>query len=199
MSEPFILASASPFRRDMLVSAGLEFEVQKAQTDERAVEAGIEGAGLEPGEIATILAEAKAIDVSERNAGRLVIGCDQVLALDGEILHKCSDMEQARRRLLALSGRTHQLHSAIVAVIDGETAWRHVSTANMTMRRLEPAYIGRHLARTGEKVLGSVGAYQIEGEGVQLFDRIDGDHFTIIGLPLLPLLAFLRERGQIDG
>lgn len=199
MSEPFILASASPFRRDMLVSAGLEFEVQKAQTDERAVEAGIEGAGLEPGEIATILAEAKAIDVSERNAGRLVIGCDQVLALDGEILHKCSDMEQARRRLLALSGRTHQLHSAIVAVIDGEAAWRHVSTANMTMRRLEPAYIGRHLARTGERVLGSVGAYQIEGEGVQLFDRIDGDHFTIIGLPLLPLLAFLRERGQIDG
>ncbi|MFN4274001.1 MAG: Maf-like protein [Aliihoeflea sp.] len=199
MSEPFILASASPFRRDMLVSAGLEFEVQKAQTNERAVEAGIEGAGLEPAEIATILAEAKAIDVSERNSGRLVIGCDQVLALDGEILHKCSDMEQARRRLLALSGRTHQLHSAIVAVIDGVTAWRHVSTANMTMRRLEPAYIGRHLARTGEKVLGSVGAYQIEGEGVQLFDRIDGDHFTIIGLPLLPLLAFLRERGQIDG
>lgn len=199
MSEPFILASASPFRRDMLVSAGLEFEVQNAQTNERAVEAGIEGAGLEPAEIATILAEAKAIDVSERNSGRLVIGCDQVLALDGEILHKCSDMEQARRRLLVLSGRTHQLHSAIVAVIDGVTAWRHVSTANMTMRRLEPAYIGRHLARTGEKVLGSVGAYQIEGEGVQLFDRIDGDHFTIIGLPLLPLLAFLRERGQIDG
>lgn len=199
MSNPFILASTSPFRRDMLESAGLRFDTEKPQIDERAVEAGIEGSGLDPNEIATILAEAKAIDVSERHPGRLVIGCDQILSLDGEVLHKPQDKEGARRRLLALSGKTHELHSAVVAARDGKAVWRHVSTARMTMRKLDPAFIGRHLARVGEKALSSVGAYQVEGEGVQLFDRIEGSHFTIVGLPLLPLLAFLREQGVIDG
>ena len=199
MSKPFILASTSPFRRDMLLSAGLEFESAAPAIDERAIEASIEDTGLSPEEIATILAEAKAIEVSERHPGRPVIGCDQTLSLDGEVLHKPQDKEGARRRLLALSGKTHELHSAVVAARDGEAVWRHVSTARMTMRRLDPAFIGRHLARVGEKALSSVGAYQVEGEGVQLFDRIEGSHFTIVGLPLLPLLAFLREQGVIDG
>jgi septum formation protein len=199
MADQFILASGSPFRKKMLSDAGLVFDVEKAEIDERTVEQSVAGSGLSPEDLATILSEAKATDVSGRNGGRVVIGCDQTLSLGDKVLHKPKDMEQARRRLLELSGRTHQLSSAVVAVRDGETLWRHVSIARLTMRELSPAFIGRHLAQVGEKALESVGAYQIEGEGIQLFERIEGDHFTIIGLPILPLLAFLRERGMIDG
>jgi septum formation protein len=108
-------------------------------------------------------------------------------------------MEGARRHLLALSGKTHQLNSAAVLVRNGEVLWRHVGIANLTMRKLEPAFIGRHLARVGDKALSSVGAYQIEGEGIQLFEKVEGDYFTIVGLPLLPLLSELRRLGAIDG
>lgn len=199
MTAPFILASTSPFRRDMLANAGLDFDIVRPEIDERVVEETVAGSGLAPTDIASLLAEAKAVDVSERHPGRIVIGCDQILSLDEEVLHKPEDMEAARRRLLALSGKTHELHSAIVAARDGVALWRHVSTARMTVRKLDPAFVGQHLARVGDKALSSVGAYQIEGEGVQLFDRIEGSHFTIVGLPLLPLLAFLREQGVIDG
>jgi septum formation protein len=199
MSQPLVLASSSPFRRDMLRNAGLEMEVVPPQTDERVVEAALSGSGATPEDLATILAEAKALDVSGRRADALVIGCDQTLSLGDEVLHKPRDMEEARRRLLALSGRTHRLNSAAVLARGGETLWRHVSTASLTMRSLEPAFVGRHLARVGDKALSSVGAYQIEGEGIQLFERIDGDHFTIVGLPLLALLQALRELGAIDG
>ncbi|RUY14205.1 Maf family protein, partial [Mesorhizobium sp. M7A.F.Ca.CA.004.12.1.1] len=146
-----------------------------------------------------VLAEAKATEVSERRPGALVLGCDQTLSLVDEVFHKPADMEGARRHLLALSGRTHQLNSAAVLVRDGKVLWRHVGIASMTMRKLDPAFVGRHLARVGAKALGSVGAYQIEGEGIQLFEKIEGDHFTIVGLPLLPLLAELRDLGAIDG
>lgn len=129
----------------------------------------------------------------------MTIGCDQTLSLDGDLLHKPADMEEARRRLLALSGKTHRLDSAVVLARDGETVWRHVDAALLTMRRLDPGFVGRHLARVGERALESVGAYQIEGEGIQLFARIEGDHFVIVGLPLLPLLGKLRELGAIDG
>ena len=128
-----------------------------------------------------------------------MLGCDQTLSLGDEMFHKPADMEGARRHLLALSGKTHQLNSAVVLVRNGETLWRHVGIARLTMRKLEPAFIGRHLARVGDKALSSVGAYQIEGEGIQLFEKIEGDYFTIVGLPLLPLLAALRELGAIDG
>ena len=194
-----VLASGSPFRLKMLRDAGLDVEVRRPEIDERAVEAAAEGTGLEPSDLAQILAEAKAIDVSQQLPGRLVVGGDQVLALEGVNLHKPADMEEARRRLLALSGKTHQLHSAVVLACDGETLWRHVDTANLTMRKLDPAFIGRHLASVGDAALTSVGGYQIEGEGIQLFERVDGDHFTIVGLPLLPLLARLRAEGAIDG
>ena len=149
--------------------------------------------------MALVLAEAKALDVSEKRPGRLVIGCDQTLSLGDRVFHKPADMEGARRHLLDLSGKTHQLNSAVVLVRDGEALWRHVSTARLTMRVLDPGFIGRHLARVGEKALTSVGAYQIEGEGIQLFEAIEGDTFTIMGLPLLPLLAQLRAMGEIDG
>lgn len=199
MKKPIVLASASPFRSQMLEDAGITIEAVPANIDERAVEAATKDSGITPGELAAILAEAKAVDVSQRLPGRLIIGADQTLSLGDEVLHKPQDMEDARRRLLALSGRVHQLNSAVVLVRDGAVLWRHVSVARLTMRSLTPDFIGRHLSRAGEKALSSVGAYQIEAEGIQLFEAIEGDHFTIVGLPLLPLLAELRSLREIDG
>jgi septum formation protein len=152
-----------------------------------------------PEEVAQILAEAKAANVSESHPSALVLGCDQTLSLGDRVFHKPRDMEDARRHLLSLSGRTHHLNSAAVLVRDGQTLWRHVGIASLTMRELDPAFIGRHLARVGDKALSSVGAYQVEGEGIQLFEKIEGNYFTIVGLPLLPVLAALREFGAIDG
>ncbi|TJV23475.1 MAG: Maf-like protein [Mesorhizobium sp.] len=199
MTEKLILASGSPFRKAMLVNAGVDVEAVPADVDERALEAPLQDSGVSPEDVALVLAEAKATEVSERRPGALVLGCDQTLSLGDEVFHKPADREGARRHLLALSGRTHQLNSAAVLVRDGKVLWRHVGIASMTMRKLDPAFIGRHLARVGAKALGSVGAYQIEGEGIQLFEKIEGDHFTIVGLPLLPLLAELRTLGAIDG
>jgi len=197
--QKLVLASGSPFRRDMLKNAGLSFEVVRPEVDERAVEAAVADSGVTPADLALILAEAKAVEVSERHPDALVIGCDQTMALEDRIFHKPADMEGARRHLLALSGKTHVLNSAVVLARGGEVTWRHVDKALLTMRLLDPAFIGRHLASVGEKALSSVGAYQIEGEGIQLFERVEGDHFTIVGLPLLPLLAELRKTGEIDG
>ncbi len=199
MTEKLVLASGSPFRKAMLVGAGVDVEAVPAEIDERAVEAPLQDSGVSPEDVAVILAEAKALEVSERRPGALVLGCDQTLSLGDEVFHKPADMEGARRHLLALSGKTHQLNSAAVLVRNGEVLWRHVGIANLTMRKLEPAFIGRHLARVGDKALSSVGAYQIEGEGIQLFEKVEGDHFTIVGLPLLPLLSELRRLGAIDG
>jgi len=199
MATPLILASGSPFRRQLLENAGLTFSVVRPEIDERAVEAPLENSGATPEEVAQVLAEAKALDVSERHPDALVIGSDQTLSLEDRVFHKPADMESARRHLLALSGNTHQLNSAVALAKNGETLWRHVDIARLTMRKLEPGFIGRHLARVGSKALTSVGAYQIEGEGLQLFEKIQGDHFTIVGLPMLPLLAKLRELGAIDG
>jgi len=199
MPETVVLASGSPFRRTMLEDAGIGVEAVPAKIDERAVEAAVEGSGVTPQELAAILAEAKALDVSERMPGRLVIGADQTLSLGDEVLHKPADMEAARRRLLLLSGRTHELNSAVVLARDGAVLWRYVGVARLTMRALDPGFVGRHLSRVGDKALSSVGAYQIEGEGIQLFETVEGDHFTIVGLPLLPLLNELRTLGAIDG
>lgn len=198
MSEPLILASTSPFRRTMLEHAGIPVEAVGPGIDERAAEEPLRGTGASPADVATVLATAKALAVSERMPGRLVLGCDQTLSLDGEILHKVEDMEGARRRLLQLSGRTHRLDSAAVLARDGEVVWSGIGTANLTMRKLDPGFVGRHLARVGSRILSSVGAYQIEGEGIQLFEKIEGDHFTIVGLPLLQLLQGLRSLGAID-
>ena len=199
MPEKIILASGSPFRKALLVDAGLDVEAVPADVDERALEAPLQDSGVSPEDVASVLAEAKATEVSERRPGALVLGCDQTLSLDDAIFHKPADMEGARHHLLALSGRTHQLNSAAVLVRDGRVLWRHVGVASLTMRKLDPAFIGRHLARVGAKALQSVGAYQVEGEGIQLFEKIEGDYFTIVGLPLLPLLAELRRLGAIDG
>lgn len=194
-----ILASKSPFRATLLKNAGIEFSARSAEIDERAVEAPLYDSGATPEDVALVLAEAKALDVSEKNPEGLVIGSDQTLSLGDEVLHKPEDMEAARRQLLRLSGQTHHLNSAVVLARNGQTLWRHVSVARMTLRKLDPGFIGRHLARVGPIALQSVGAYQYEGEGVQLFEKVEGDYFTIVGLPLLPLLAELRREGAIDG
>jgi septum formation protein len=199
MPDTIILASGSPFRRAMLENAGIAVQAVPADLDERALEAPLHDSGASPEDVALVLAEAKAVSVSEKDHGALVLGCDQTLSMGDEIFHKPTDMEGARRHLLALSGRTHHLNSAAVLARDGEVLWRHVGVASLTMRTLDPAFIGRHLARVGAKALQSVGAYQIEGEGIQLFEKIEGDHFTIIGLPLLAVLAELRRLGAIDG
>ncbi|ESY76761.1 septum formation protein Maf [Mesorhizobium sp. LNHC221B00] len=199
MTQKIILASGSPFRKAMLLSAGVDVEAVPAEVDERALEAPLQDSGVSPEDVALVLAEAKATEVSERRPGALVLGCDQTLSLGDEVFHKPADMEGARRHLLALSGKTHQLNSAAVLVRDGKVLWRHVGIAAMTMRKLDPAFLGRHLARVSASALASVGAYQVEGEGIQLFEKIEGDHFTIVGLPLLPLLAELRTLGAIDG
>jgi septum formation protein len=199
MPDTIILASGSPFRRAMLENAGIAVQAVPADLDERALEAPLHDSGASPEDVALVLAEAKAVSVSEKHHGALVLGCDQTLSMGDEIFHKPTDMEGARRHLLALSGRTHHLNSAAVLARDGEVLWRHVGVASLTMRTLDPAFIGRHLARVGAKALQSVGAYQIEGEGIQLFEKIEGDHFTIIGLPLLAVLAELRRLGAIDG
>jgi len=199
MVEKLILASGSPYRKALLENAGIEIETVPAHVDERAVEATLQGSGLTPEDVALVLAEAKADEVSARKRGALVLGCDQTLSLGDEVLHKPADMEAARRQLLRMSGKQHNLNSALVLMRDGKALWRHVSVATLTMRELSPIFIGRYLAAVGDKALTSVGAYQIEGRGIQLFEKIDGDYFTIVGLPLLPLLAELRRMGAIDG
>ncbi|APG82804.1 Maf-like protein [Sinorhizobium americanum CCGM7] len=198
MTPSLVLASASPFRRALLENAGLTFAARAAQVDERALERPLEQAGASPSDVALALAEAKAKDVSRHFEGALVIGSDQTMSLGTRVYHKPKDMAEAAEHLLSLSGRTHSLNSAIVLVREGDILWRHVSTAHMTVRPLKRAFVERHLRRVGEKALSSVGAYQLEGEGIQLFEKIDGDYFTILGLPMLPLLEKLRELGSID-
>ncbi|WP_102959360.1 Maf-like protein [Mangrovicella endophytica] len=199
MAKGLVLASGSPQRLALLRDAGIAVAVQPAELDERALEAPLQDSGADPEDVALILAEAKAVDVSERRPGELVIGADQTLSMGDTIFHKPADMEAARRTLLALSGQTHRLNSAVVLALDGEVVWRHVGVAEITMRHLDPGFIGRFMAEVGERALTSVGAYQIEREGIQLMERIEGDHFTIVGLPMLPLLKELRSRGAIDG
>lgn len=195
---PLVLASKSPFRAAILRNAAIAFRTEAVGIDERAAEAPLLQSGAAAEDIAAVLAEAKALDVSERFPDDLVLGADQTLSLGDELFHKPADMDAARLHLLKLSGQTHILSSALVLARRGETIWRHVSTARLTMRELSPSFIGRHLARVGEAALSSVGAYQYEGEGIQLFEETDGDYFTIVGLPLLPLLAELRRMGEID-
>lgn len=193
-----ILASQSPFRRMLMENAGLAFRAEAAEIDERAVEAALAARNPTPQEIAEALAIEKARDVAGRNSDALVIGSDQTLSLEGRVFHKPADMAEAKSHLLAMSGRTHSLNCGIALVRNGETLWSHVSIAHLTVRPLSDAFVDCHLERVGTRILASVGAYQLEGEGVQLFERIDGDYFTILGLPLLPLLAKLRDLGAID-
>ena len=191
MDRPLILASQSRSRQTLLATAGLTFEAMPAQLDERALQAN---SGLtDPSAIAALLARAKAMEVSEKNPDRIVIGADQTLALGEKLFSKPAGRAQAAEQLRQLAGATHQLCSAVAVVRNKEVLFETVSVARMTMRPLTADSIARYLDAAGPAVTTSVGAYQLEGIGVHLFERIDGDHFTILGLPLLPLLAFLRR------
>ncbi|MEO1197801.1 MAG: Maf family protein [Pseudomonadota bacterium] len=193
-----ILASGSATRADMLRNAGLDLDTDPADLDETSMIAALTGDGdLSPEDVATVLAEAKASHVSARHPGFTVIGADQTLSLERRVFQKARSIEEARRNLLDLSGKTHGLHSAVAVARDGVIEWSYADTAWLTMRAMGPAEIGRYLARIGDDAMGSVGGYRIEGFGIQLFDRIDGAYWTILGLPLLPLLAFLREDGHL--
>lgn len=198
MTPSLVLASASPFRRKLMENAGLQFHAEPARIDERAIEAPMEASGAKPVEVALALAIAKGKDVSRRLEHALVIGTDQTLSLGDRVYHKPKSMAEAAEHLKSFSGKTHRLNSAIALVRNDEVVWEHVSHAELTARNLSAGFIERHLQRVGEKALSSVGAYQLEGEGIQLFERIEGDYFTIIGLPMLPLLNKLRELGVID-
>jgi septum formation protein len=188
-----VLASRSAARIGMLTAAGLRFRVHPAGLDERALT--LQSGSAEPAAIAAALALAKARHAGAAEPGALIIGADQVLELDGGMLAKPADRGEAQAQLGLLSGRAHLLHSAAACVEQGGCVWRHTATARLVMRPLSDASIGRYLDAAGAAALASVGAYQLEGLGVNLFEEIEGDYFTILGLPLLPLLAFLRQRG----
>jgi septum formation protein len=191
-----VLASTSRTRIALLANAGVTFAAKAAPIDERAVERPLIEAGAAPAAVAEALAAAKALALEEgRDA--LVLGADQTLAFGARRWTKPRSIEEARDQLLALSGETHALHSAVAAARGGAIVWRFSDTAKLTMRPFGPEFVDRYLERVGGAALQSVGAYQIEGEGLQLFERIEGDYFTILGLPLLPLLAFLRREGEI--
>lgn len=184
-----ILASESATRKALLTAAGIAFEARAAGVKEREIEAAAVALGATPPQVARQLAEAKALAVP----GGVVVGADQVLALDNRLLHKAPTLEDARERLEALRGKTHHLHAAAALARDGAIVWSAVDTAELTMRDFDDTDRDAVLALEGEAVLGSVGAYRIEGPSIRLFDRISGDYFTILGMPLLPLLAALRQ------
>ncbi|MDX2258695.1 MAG: Maf family protein [Hyphomicrobiaceae bacterium] len=194
-----ILASGSKARYAMLKSAGLAFTVDPADIDEAALKARMMSSEPAPGpeSIALELARAKGRSVSARHPGGLVVAADQVLSLDGDLVSKPADLAAARSSLLRLRGRTHQLTSAVVMAEAGEVTWQATDTARLTMRAFSDAFLDDYLVRAGPDVCWSVGAYELEGLGIQLFDAVDGDYFTILGLPLLPLLSELRQRGAI--
>ena len=193
---PLILASQSSARKTLLANAGISFEAVPADIDERSVQTN---SGLSaPDEIAGLLAREKAIFVSSRNPDRHVVGADQTLALGSHLFSKPAGRAQAAEQLRLLAGHTHELHSAVAVARDGKIVFSDVSIARMTMRRLGENEIEAYLDQAGQAVTTSVGAYQLEGLGVHLFERIEGDHFTILGLPLLPLLAFLRGEGLLN-
>jgi septum formation protein len=198
---PLILGSSSPYRRTMLEAAGLSFRVVPADVDEAALKRSIVGSERKPSSPASVaeaLARAKATAVSAAHPEALVIGADQVLALGDELFDKPGDLSAARQQLERLRGNTHRLVSAVALAERGEIVWTHLDEAVMTMRAFSAEFLEGYIAQAGPELCRIVGAYEIEGPGIQLFDRVQGDHFTIIGLPLLPLLAELRARGVID-
>src|ERR1700719_1777914 len=190
---PLVLASRSAVRRTLLEAAGVPVEICPADIDERGVEAG---APLQaPVAIAALLAREKAALIAERNHGRLVLGADQTLSLDGRRFSKPADRSAARAQLRALSGRTHELYSAIAFVCDDTVLFEYVGVARLTMRAVSERFLDDYLDAVGDAATASVGAYQLEGLGIQLFERLDGDYFTVLGLPLTTALDFLRRHG----
>jgi septum formation protein len=192
---PLVLASGSVVRRKLLETAGIAVEARPASLDERAVEAS--APSDDPSAVAVLLARAKALRVAADVPGRLVVGADQTLALGTRRFDKPADRTAARAQLKTVAGHTHELHTAVAVARGQDVLFEHVGVARLTMRPLSDAFLDRYLEAAGDAVTASVGAYQLEALGVHLFERIEGDHFTILGLPLLPLLAYLRAEGSL--
>jgi septum formation protein len=193
-----ILASQSSARRAVLNAAGLAFEAMSSMVDEESAKAALRAGGISPRDLADALAELKALKLSGRFPADFVLGCDQTLSLDdGMMFDKPESRDALRDQLKALCGKTHNLWSAAVLAQGGIPIWRHIERCKMTIRPLSNAFIEEYVEAEGDVLLGCVGGYRIEGRGVQLFNRIEGSHFGILGLPLLPLLDILRTRGVI--
>lgn len=190
-----ILASTSRIRGELLAKAGITFDSVRPEVDETELKQ--QSPGLSPGDLALKLATAKAVSVTNRYPGALVIGADQVLNLEGRAFDKPDSIETARRQLTDLRGRRHVLETALCCAQDGKIAWQHLGQAGLTMRDFSELFLTDYLREVGQDVTTSVGGYKLEGRGAQLFDKIEGDYFTILGLPLLPLLDFLRRKGVL--
>lgn len=195
---PLILASASRTRADLLTGAGVPFAIVPAHVDEDSIKQSLLAANASHRDIADKLAELKALRVSETQPSALVLGADQVLSFEGSLVSKCATLDEARGLLQRLRGHSHELISAMVLAKDGNVVWRHAESAKLTMRDFSDAFLDDYLAREGEGLLAGVGCYRLESLGAQLFSRVVGDHSTILGLPLLPLLSALREQGVIS-
>lgn len=198
MPRPLLLASASPIRLQLLLQAGLDATAQPARIDEATIRNALLAEQAKPRDIADALAEMKARKLAEKNPTALVLGCDQVLAFGTQIFGKPESVVQAREQLTTLRGQSHQLISALVLYDQAKPIWRHVATASLTMREVSDSYLDAYLARNWHSIQHSVGGYKLEEEGIRLFTSVIGDYFTILGLPLLPLLSFLATRDFID-
>ena len=194
---PVVLASASSARAAVLRAAGIDVILAPAHIDEGEIKQGLRAENAEAGDAATVLAELKARRVAAKFPDALIIGADQILVCEGEWFDKPVDIDDARAHLRALRGKTHGLATSAVVLRGGERIWHHIETPKLTMRSFSDAFIDDYLAREGDDALQSVGAYRLEGIGAQLFTRVEGDFFTILGLPLLPLIGFLREHGVV--
>ncbi len=193
-----VLASASEIRSQLLCNAGLRFETARARIDEDSLRRAMAAEKISPRDMADHLAESKALKIASRQADALVLGCDQILEFQEQALAKPSSEAHAVQQILSMSGQTHFLHSAAVLIEGGQVVWRHVATVRLTMRALSNAYVEDYVARNWSDIRHCVGAYQLEAEGSRLFTRIEGDYFSVLGLPLLPLLDHLALKGVIE-
>lgn len=196
--EPLILASASQIRKQLLLNAGLNFEVHPANLDEAAIKQSFldNNSDPRPADVAQLLAQTKASVIAEQHPSKLVIGSDQILVHEGQIVSKPTSKDEALDQLIGMRGKTHDLVSAVAASIRDQIVWSYEDVAHLTMREVSNKFLGTYLADMGDTVTQTVGAYQLEGLGIHLFDKVEGDYFTVLGLPMLPLLDFLRSRNE---